>query len=168
MNAPSTVFRGTRRFAAVLIGLIALAVMSASSAWASTTTLVSMNFDEPKGYEFTSGCAVFFAYEGLCGVGNVVPYGHATETIVFGFAVKLPYDVRTVTVSAGTIVMRERVTSFVGCTGVGAPGACTLTLADVVVSGTDLFTNATGSLTGTVTGTGVQSHVQLSGTITTG
>jgi hypothetical protein len=43
-----------------------------------------------------------------------------------------------------------------------------LTLADVVVGGTGLFTNATGSLTGTVTGTGVQSHVQLSGTITTG
>jgi hypothetical protein len=168
MNAVSTVLLGTRRFVAVLIGLIALTVMSASPAWASTTTPVSMNFGEPKVADFVSGCAVLLAHEGLCGVGDVVPYGHATETIVFGFAVNLPYDVRTVTVSAGTIVMHEHLTSFFVCAGGDPPGACEATLADEVVSGTGLFITAKGSLTGTVTGTGPQSHIQLAGTITTG
>jgi hypothetical protein len=170
MNAASTVLRSSRRFAAVLIGPLALALMTASPAWASTTTPtpVTMNFAEPKAADFVSGCAVLLAREGLCGVGDVVPYGHATETIVFGFAVNLPYDVRTVTVSAGTIVMQEHLTSFFVCAGGDPPGACEATLADQVVGGTGLFRNATGSLSGTVTGTGPQSHIQLAGTITTG
>jgi hypothetical protein len=129
-----------------------------------------MNFGEPKVFDFVSGCAVFLAHEGLCGVGNVVPYGHATETIAFGFAVnpQLSYDVRTVTVSTGTIVMHEQLASYFVCAGGDPPGACEAMLADQVVGGTGLFTKATGTLTGTVTGTGPQSHIQLAGTITTG
>lgn len=42
------------------------------------------SLNETKQFDFASGCAVFLAGQGLCGSGVAVPYGHATETIVFG------------------------------------------------------------------------------------
>jgi hypothetical protein len=167
MNMATRVFRGAPRFIAILIGLVAAIMMAASPAGASTTASVSMTFNEPKHMDFVSGCPVFLAGQGLCGVGNAVPYGHATETIMFGGACGGGCDLRTVTVAAGTITLHEHLTSNFVCPGVGAPGACEATLADDVVGGTGLFAGATGSLSGTVTGTGPQSQIQLSGTITT-
>jgi hypothetical protein len=167
MNAASTVFRNAHRLVAVLLGLGAAALIGAAPAGASTTASVSMTFNEPKHMDFVSGCSVFLAFQGLCGIGNAVPYGHATETIVFGGACGGGCDLRTVTVADGTIVMHEHLTSNFVCPGAGAPGACEATLADEVVGGTGLFAGATGSLRGTVTGTGPQSQIQLSGTITT-
>src|ERR1700682_403923 len=97
--------------------------MAASPAVASTTVSVSMTLNEPKHTDFVTGCAVFLAGQGLCGVGNAVPYGHATETIVFGGACGGGCDLRTVTVAGGTIVLHEHLTSNFVCQGVGAPRA---------------------------------------------
>jgi len=55
------------------------------------------------------------------------------------------------------------------CPGVCEPNPAASdsgSLTDVIVGGTGIFHGATGTLTGTVTAVGLQSHVQLSGTIT--
>jgi hypothetical protein len=78
---------GRRRLVALFIGPVALAlavaspVAFASQASAATTVPVAMTLNEPKQFDLVSGCAVFLAFEGLCGSGVAVPYGHATETI---------------------------------------------------------------------------------------
>jgi hypothetical protein len=161
------------RIGALLIGPIALALSVASpvafaaQTSAATTVPISMTFNEPKQFDLASGCAVFLARVGLCGSGVAVPYGHATETIVFGgcgFG-SVRCDLRTVTLAGGAIFLDEFAGSFT-CNNAKA-GACEAPLTDVVAGGTGTFAGATGSLTGTVTGTGPESHIQLSGTITT-
>jgi hypothetical protein len=126
-----------------------------------------MTFNEPKEFDLVSGCAVFLARQGLCGSGIAVPYGHATETIVFGGCGFGPVrcDLRTVTVAGGSIFLDEFAGNFT-CNNSKA-GACEAPLTDVVAGGTGTFAGATGSLTGTVNGTGPQSLIQLNGTIST-
>jgi hypothetical protein len=163
---------GRRRVLALFIGPVALALAVGSplafisQASAATTVSVSMTFNEPKQFDFTSGCAVFLAREGLCGSGVAVPYGYATETIVFGGCGFGPVrcDLRTVTMARGSVFLDEFAGNFV-CPNAIA-GACEAPLTDVVAGGTGIFAGATGSLTGTVTGTGPQSQIKLQGTIT--
>jgi hypothetical protein len=155
-----------RLTAALVTGLAALpiALAAPAMAMASTATPVSMTFDEPVLENVNSGCAL---PNGLCGNGVVVPYGHATEMIAFGVACGGGCDVRTVTLSSGSIVMDEYATGgacFGACAGPQPPGRGTLS--DVIVGGTGIFTGASGNLSGTVTVTSLQSQVQLSGTIT--
>jgi hypothetical protein len=157
----------------VFIGPVAVALSVASpvafitQASAATTASVSMTFNEPKVADFVGGCAVFLAGEGLCGAGVAVPYGHATETIVFGRCApsgSVRCDLRTVFVAGGTILLDEFAGGFT-CAN-ARTGACEAPLFDVVAGGTGAFAGATGSLSGTVTGTGPQSQIKLQGTIT--
>jgi hypothetical protein len=163
-----------RRLVAFVIGPMAVALSVASpvafvtQASAATTASVSMTFDEPKVADFVTGCAVFLAGNGLCGSGVAVPYGHATETIVFGGCApsgSVRCDLRTVTVAAGKIFLDEFAGGFT-CENARA-GACEAPLFDMVAGGTGAFAGASGSLSGTVTGTGPQDQIKLQGTITT-
>jgi hypothetical protein len=163
-----------RHLVAVFVGPIAVALSVASpvafitQASAATTASVSITLDEPKVADFVRGCAVFLAGQGLCGTGVAVPYGHATETILFGRCApsgSVRCDLRTVTVASGSIFLDEFAGNFT-CNNANA-GACEAPLTDVVAGGTGAFAGATGSLTGTVTGTGPQSQIKLQGTITT-
>jgi len=134
---------------------------------------VTMQFTEPFLQDLRSDCPVLFGLPdgGFCGNGIVVPYGHATETIAFGVGCGGACDVRTITLASGSIVTNEEAGNFT------CPGACPTishfnfgqpfgaTLTDVIVDGTGIFTGASGNLNGTVTGTVLQSAVQLSGTI---
>jgi hypothetical protein len=129
-----------------------------------------MKFTEPILQNVNSGCpALGTPNGGFCGNGIFLPYGHASEMIVFGSG-NPEIDVRTVTVAGGSIVLHEEASNFT-CPGVcGSPefpgGPFSATLTDVVVDGTGIFTGASGNLSGTVTGTGFQSQIQLSGSIT--
>jgi len=175
MKLMSRVFKfGARLMVAVFVGPMAVALSLASpvafvtQASAATAVPVAMTFNDPKQFEFVSGCAVFLARQGLCGSGVAVPYGQATETIVFGgcgFGGPVRCDLRTVTVAGGSIFLDEFAGNFTCNNAIS--GACEAPLTDVVAGGTGAFAGATGSLTGTVTGTGPQSQVKLQGTITT-
>jgi hypothetical protein len=161
-----------RRFFTIVVSLLAIfgAAGLPASAATATTAPVSMTFNEPKNFDFVSGCSVFLQGQGLCGVGNAVPYGHATETIVFGAACGGGCDLRTVTVGAGSIYMHENASNPT-CKGACASPAALpggLTLIDVVVGGTGIFAGASGNLSGSVFGEGPQSTVKLAGTIITG
>ena len=157
-----------RKLAALAAGLAAMLVAFASPAIASTTSSVKMSFTEPIVQNINSGCPTFgLPQGGFCGNGIVVPYGHATEMIAFGAGCGGSCDLRTVNVAGGSIVLDETFSSP-QCPGVcepnpAAPDSGSLT--DVIVDGTGIFHGATGTLTGTVTAAGGQSHVQLSGAI---
>ena len=142
----------------------------AAQASAVTTVPVSMSFTEPHNPAIQSECpARGSANFGLCGNGSFLPYGHATEMIVFGTGCGGTCDVRTVTVTSGSIVMDEQFSNPQcpgGCKhlGLGRPNSGTLT--DVIVSGTGIFAGASGNLSGTVKEAGMHSQIKLSGSIT--
>ena len=159
-----------RKLAALAAGLAAMFVAFASPAMASINTIsVKMSFTEPIVQNVKSGCpALSLPNGGFCGTGIVVPYGQATEMIAFGAGCGGGCDLRTVSVASGSLVMYETFSNG------QCPGSCqpnpaepdSGTLTDEIVSGTGVFSEATGVLTGAVTAAGLQSHVQLSGTIT--
>ena len=93
--------------------------------------------------------------DGGCGHGEVIPLGQATETIEFGAACGGTCDLRTITLEGGTIVAEETFS---------APN----NLDDVIIGGTGDFEGATGTLIGTVRGTGKRAQIKLSGTISFG
>lgn len=156
-----------RLFLAMLASgaLLLLSPAFASQAMAATTTSVSMTFTEPLLPNVHSGCVTFPETQ-RCGHGQVIPYGQATEIIVFG-ACGSSCDLRTITLPDGTITLDE--TSSLVC-----PGACTPnpadpfsgTLTDVVAGGTGQFSGASGNLSGSVTHAGGAGVIHLSGTIT--
>ena len=163
-----------RRIIVLLLASGTLALLTcgfAAQASAATTVPVSMNFTEPIHQNINSGCPTLGSPGGgFCGNGIFLPYGHATEMIAFGAGCGGTCDVRTVTVASGSVVIDEQASNFT-CPGVcGSPefpgGPFSATLTDVIVGGTGIFKGASGNLSGTVTGTGLQSHIQLSGSIT--
>jgi hypothetical protein len=147
--------------------VLALALVIAALAAAGTTTVqVSMTFTEPLIPGFVKGCPV--APEGFCGSGEVIPFGHATETIDFNAGCGGSCDLRTINLAAGSIFSDETF-SNPGCPGVCQPNRAepsSGTLTDTVVGGTGIFTGASGTLSGTVRGNGPESQIKLSGTIT--
>ena len=153
----------------LLVGGLAIAVLAfASQAVANTTVSVKMTFAEPVVPAFKSGdCPV--VPEGFCGSGEVVPLGHATETIEFGAACGGTCDVRTIYLAGGSIIAEETFSDGT-CPGAcqtgrgnGFPGGGTLT--DIIIGGTGIYEGAMGSLTGSVWATGLESQIKLSGTI---
>ena len=150
-----------------LFGLVGLLAVFAQQAAAGTTNVsVSMSFTEPIHQDIKSGCPVF--PDGFCGTGIVVPFGHATESILFGGACGGNCDFRTVNVAGGSIYLDEFFSNGI-CPGSchpnpAEPGAGTLT--DVVVGGTGMFAGASGNVSGRVYAAGPQSAIKLSGTIT--
>jgi hypothetical protein len=126
-----------------------------------------MTFDENVAPGNAAGCAVLANGTGLCGHGQVIPYGQATETIVFGGCGD-NCDVRTITLAGGEITLNETA-SNVACPGVCRPNPgdpLFYTLTDVVVGGTGQFERASGNLSGAVTHAGANAVIKLSGTIT--
>lgn len=147
--------------------VLTLTLALAAPAAAGTTTVpVSMTFTEPLIPGFVKGCPV--APEGFCGSGEVIPFGHATETIDFNAGCGGSCDLRTINLAAGSIFSDETF-SNPGCPGVCQPNTAEPSsgaLTDTVVGGTGIFTGASGSLSGTVRGNGPESQIQLAGTIT--
>jgi hypothetical protein len=155
-----------RKLATLPVALALLTILFATPAHAASTVAVTMAFSEPVATAFTEGCPV--APDGFCGVGQVSPYGRATETIDFFAGCGGGCDLRVVTLPQGTIVIEETF-SDPAC-----PGSCnggpalpaSGSLTDIVVGGTGIFVGATGALAGTVRVAARESQVRLSGTVT--
>jgi len=138
----------------------------ASQAMAATTTSVSMTLVEAVVPDTNSGC--FVPEHRLCGQGQVIPYGQATETIVFGGGCGGSCDLRTITLAGGSITLNETF-SNPDCPGACRPnpaGIFSGTLTDVVAGGTGQFSGASGNLSGSVNTAGPEAVIKLSGTIT--
>jgi hypothetical protein len=150
----------------LLLATLAIVILAfASQAVANTTVSVQMTFTEPIHQNINSGCPVL--PNGGCGTGVVVPFGHATETIVGGGACSGNCDFRTVEVAGGSIYIDEFL-SNPACPGSCQPSPAepfSGTLTDVVVGGTGLFAGATGNLSGSVSANGPEASIHLSGTI---
>jgi len=154
-----------RRLLLLLATLVAAVLALASQAIANATVSVQMTFTEPIVQNIESGCPVL--PNGGCGNGVVVPFGHATETIVGGGACGGSCDFRTVNVAGGSIYIDESL-SNPACPGSCRPNPAepfSGTLTDVVVGGTGMFAGATGNLSGSVSAHGPEASIQLSGTI---
>jgi hypothetical protein len=163
--------RAARRAGLLVLALLAsgalllLSSAFASQAMAATTVPVSMTFTEPIVPAGNSGCPLETS---SCGQGQVIPFGQATETILFGGACGGNCDFRTINLAGGTIYIDE---FFSNPT---CPGACQPNparpfggaLADVIVGGTGNFTGASGNLSGSVSVAGGGAVIKLSGTIT--
>jgi hypothetical protein len=117
--------------------------------------------------DINSGCIVPLG--GLvCGHGQVIPYGQATETIAFGGGCGGGCDLRTITLAGGSITLNETLSN------VACPGACrpnpsepiSGALTDVVAGGTGEFSGASGNVNGSVTAAGKVAVIKLSGTVT--
>jgi hypothetical protein len=140
----------------------------AAQAMAATTRSVSTTLVEAVAPGASAGCAVLENGTGLCGRGEVIPYGQATETIVFGGACGGTCDLRTITVAGGSIILNETASNAV-CPGVCQPNPgepLSAALTGVVAGGTGEFTGASGTLSGSVTHAGAVAVIKLSGTIT--
>ena len=101
-------------------------------------------------------------------MGVLLPFGKATDSILFGGGCGGACDLRTVTVAGGSIFMDETFSNP------ACPGSChptpsepaSGTLTDVVVGGTGIFAGATGTLSGSVTSAGPANNIKLAGTLT--
>lgn len=158
-----------KRLLAPMLASGALLLLSpgvASPALAATTTSVSMTFDENVAPGNAAGCAVLENGTGFCGQGEVMPYGHATEVVLFSGCGDNCL-VHIITLAGGEI-------TFTTTASPDCPGACqpnpgdpfSATLTGVVVGGTGQFAGASGNLTGSVTHAGANAVIKLSGTIT--
>jgi hypothetical protein len=156
----------------ILIPLLAsmalfLAPAFDSQAMAATTTSVSMTLVEAVAPGASAGCAVLENGTGLCGHGQVIPYGQATEIVLFSGCGDNCF-VHTITLAGGEITFTTTESSR------DCPGACrpnpgepfSATLTGVVVGGTGQFAGASGTLSGSVTHAGAVAVIRLSGMIT--
>jgi hypothetical protein len=166
-----------RCLGAALVSALVVAAVAVAPATAGTAAVpVSMTFIEVAPSPQQAACPDI-AIAVNCGVGNVVPFGAASEEIAFGEGCGGSCDFRAVTVAGGTLFLNETASNF------SCPGACggpsqsasppiplnpplSLTLTDVVVGGTGIFAGASGTLTGSVSVAGPAAHIKLSGTIT--
>jgi hypothetical protein len=149
-----------------MLGLVA-ALGLATPAVAATAVPLTASITEPIVPAFKQGdCPVL--PEGFCGQGQVRPFGLAQDTIDFGAGCAGACDRRTIVLPQGTLYFDEFFSNLT------CPGSChpnraepiSASLTDVVSGGTGLFAGATGTLTGSVKAAGLESLVQLSGTIT--
>ena len=145
--------------------LLLSTALTTTQAMAATTVPVSMTFTEPIVPAGNSRCPLETS---SCGQGQVIPFGQATETILFGGACGGNCDFRTINLAGGTIYIDE----FFG--NPTCPGACQPNparpfggaLTDVIDGGTGNFTGASGNLSGSVSVAGGGAVIKLSGTIT--
>jgi hypothetical protein len=153
----------------VLVLLSIAAIVPASQASANTAQPVTMTFAEPIHPSIASPGFPDVS----CGRGEVIPFGQATEIVVFGAGCGGACDLRTITLSGGSITLEEFPNGGT-CPRVCRPGPLELgrgTMTDVVAGGTGIFDGATGTLMGTVKLEGSNarpagtSTVKFSGTI---
>ena len=148
----------------LILGMLALLAAFALPVRAATAIPIKMTFVEavPK----QADCTRPFD---ICGTGEVVPLGQATETIQFGVACGGACDLRIITFADGTLIVEE--TEHGGscpgnCNnrpGYGQPGMGPIT--DVIVGGTGDYAGASGSLSGTVHLAGNSTQIKLAGTL---
>jgi len=142
----------------LIVGAIALLAAFAAPAMAATAIPISMTLVENNSKQPSCTNAL-----GLCGVGEVVPLGQATETIQFGAGCGSACDLRTLTLANGSLIIDE--TFSPDCLRGCAPNAFTGTLSDVIVGGTGAYAGAGGTLTGSVRAVGGAIHIKLLGTL---
>jgi hypothetical protein len=159
-----------RRGILLAVGVAAASAVLASQAGANTTQFVTMTFAEPI-HPTASTCPGF--PDASCGRGEVIPLGQATDTVQFGAGCGGTCDLRTIYLAEGSLTLEETI-SNASCPGVCQPSPVERghgTLTDVVIGGTGLYQDATGTLMGTVRLAGHNlrpagtSMVKLSGTI---
>jgi hypothetical protein len=167
-------FKGYENFTgrvALLFGLVVFCLAFASQAVAGTTVSVSMTFTEPV---VNKDCPLDVGGgpgQGFCGSGEVIPLGHATETIEFFAGCGGTCDLRIIHLDGGSIFIEETLSNgqFPGSSensrGINPFPPFRGTLTDVVIGGTGIFEGATGTLSGTVRFEGFTSQIKLSGTI---
>ena len=154
----------------LILAAVVVAVGLAAQASAATTIDVKMTFAEPLVPNINAGCTVFEPpTPTVCGHGQVVPLGHATENVQFGAGCGGSCDLRTITLAGGTLIINEtfsnpRCPGICGSRGLGVPFGGDLS--GVVVGGTGAYAGASGTLTGTVRGAGGVATIKLAGTIT--
>jgi hypothetical protein len=91
----------------VIASLLAVSGVLASQAVAGPSKVaVSATFAEPLVPALNSGCLPSPSY-GVCGSGQVIPFGQATENVVFGGACGGNCDLRTINLAAGSIYADE-------------------------------------------------------------
>lgn len=103
-----------------------------------------------------------------CGTGQLRPFGQATSIVAIGICGD-DCNIRSLTVSDGTIVLRE-IVSDVTCPGACASewphgGAFRATLTATVVDGTGAFAGATGTLSGTLRAVAYDAQIKYAGAI---
>jgi hypothetical protein len=149
----------------LFLGMLALLAAFAFPVQAATAIPIKMTFVEavPK----QAGCTRPFD---ICGTGEVVPLGQATETIQFGVACGGACDLRIITLVDGTLIVNETEEPGGSCPGncsnrpgYGQPGMGPIS--DVIVGGTGAYAGASGSLTGTVHLAGNSTQIKLAGTL---
>jgi hypothetical protein len=148
------------------MALLASLALAPQALAGTTSVSTSMTFAEPIIPGQVSGCPIS-PMDGLCGSGEVIPFGLAHETVLFGGACAGECDLRTINLAAGSIFTHELFSNptcpVCGEPGRGQPAAGTVS--DSIVGGTGLFAGATGSLSGSVHAAGTAGVAQLSGTI---
>lgn len=155
--------------ASVALAVAASLAFAPPAAAGPTTVAVSMTLTHPMVAESKRGCPLLPS-QGLCGSGEVIPFGHATDTVVYN-GCGAGCDSVTIDLAAGSIYDHEIFSdptcpgNACGRPGRGEPSGGTLT--DTIVGGTGIFTGASGNLSGAVIiGAGFVGVAQLSGTIT--
>lgn len=150
---------------ALALGLATMSLALASQAAASTTTAITMKFNEPV-IPSARTCPIFPT--GFCGSGLVKPFGRATETIQFGAGCGGGCDLRTINVAGGSFTSDEFFLGPIrGCKSQPNPASpCLGALSDTLIGGTGSFTGASGSFSGAVLSSALANSLQFSGSIT--
>jgi hypothetical protein len=161
-----------RTFRLVLAGAAVLVVagLSAVAAPAATSVSVSVKLVEAlKAGPIGTQTCPDIGVDVNCGSGEVRPFGRATSIVSIGVCGE-NCSIRWITLSGGTIVLRESL-SNVSCPGAcvtewphGAPFRATSTA--VVVGGTGDFAGASGDLSGSLAVAAWEAQITYSGTIT--
>jgi len=157
---PAATRERVRTLTPVLAAIVALLLLAAPAS-AATTVRTSLTLVEGSPQQVS--CT---AVNGFCGIGEVVPFGQATETIEFGAGCAGACDLRTIELAGGSLVLAEIAGSGNEKPNPSGYGQFSASLTDDVVGGTGLFAGATGTLTGTVQGAGRSTIITLSWPIT--
>ena len=151
---------------ALLAGVLGSLAFASQAAAATAGVSVSMTLAEPIQPGLVSGCPIS-PMDGLCGSGEVIPFGHATDTVIFGAGTCLGCDQRTIKLPGGSLIFDELFSNptcpVCGIPGRGQPAAGTVS--DKVLSGTGIFAGASGRLSGHVHAAGTAGITKLSGTL---
>src|SRR6266581_8191606 len=87
----------------LLLAVATVSAVLASQASANTTQFVTMTFAEPIHPSIT--CPGF--PDVSCGTGEVIPLGRAAETLQFGAGCGGRCDLRTITLTGGSLTLEE-------------------------------------------------------------
>jgi hypothetical protein len=96
-----------------------------------------MTLAEPIQPGIVQGCPIS-PMDGLCGSGEVIPFGPATDTVIFGAGIWQGCDQRTINLPEGSLIFDE-LFSNPTCPVCGIPGReqpAAGAVVDTVVSGT--------------------------------